>query len=123
MPFLAEVKRATYSRQRQASAGAAITLVCGCGEYVALFECATRISKVLGDRELEDLGDGLLEVIPRYRIPFAEMAAGLAKLTEQYSVALVDLICETEGPRFVLIWRIDCSKAVVVEAELTLDDI
>ena len=120
MPFLAEVKRATYSRQRQASAGAAITLVCGCGEYVALFECATRISKVLGDRELEDLGDGLLEVIPRYRIPFAEMSELLERLTQVYSVALVDM---AEDCRFVLIWRIDCRKAVVVEEELTLDDI
>jgi len=115
---LGDSKRGGYSRQRQASAGAAITLVCGCGEYVALFECATRISKVLGDRELEDLGDGLLEVIPRYRIPFEEMAAGLAKLTEQYSVALVDI---SEDSRFVLIWRIN--PAAKVPEELTSDDI
>ena len=117
---LGESKRGGYSRQRQVSAGAAITLVCGCGEYVALFECATRISKVLGDRELEDLGDGLCEVIPRYRIPFAEMSKLLERLTQVYSVALVDM---AEDCRFVLIWRIDCRKAVVVEAELTLDDI
>jgi len=115
MPSFEEVKRAGHGRQRQASGGAAVTLVCGCGEYVALFECATRISKALGSRALEDLGDGLLESIPRYRIPFEEMASALAKLTEEgFSVALVDQV--PEG--FVLIWRIN-----PVVKPLTLDDI
>lgn len=117
MPSFEELKRGGYSRQRQASAGAAITLLCGCGEYVALFECAKRISTVLGTRALEDMGDGLLESIPRLKIPFAETAGALGKLTVQYSVALVEV--SSEG--FVLIWRINpVSK---VKTELTLDDI
>jgi hypothetical protein len=122
MPSFEAVMRAGHGRQRQASGGAAITLLCGCGEYVALFECATRISKVLGDRELENLGDGLSESVPRYKIRFGEMSDALGKLTEAgLSVALVDQV--PEG--FVLIWRINpISKAPVEEEqELTLDDL
>jgi hypothetical protein len=93
-----------------------VTLLAGCGEYVALFECATRISKALGSHGLEDMGDGLLGTIPRYRIPFGEMAAALAKLTELYSVALVDV---DEESRFVLIVRLN----VKVPEELSVEDI
>jgi hypothetical protein len=120
MPSFEAVKRAGHGRQRQASGGAAITLLCGCGEYVALFECATRISKALGTRGLDDLGDGLCESIPQYKIRFEEMAEGLRKLTEAgFSVALVDQV--PEG--FVLIWRINPISKAPVEEELTLDDL
>lgn len=122
MPSLEEIKRSGYGRQRQASAGAAITLVCGCGEYVALFECAKRISTVLGTRSLEDLGDGLLESIPRYRIPFAEMAAAMGKLTGQFSVALV----ETTAEGFVLIARVNPPQQGdmgIPISEIALEDI
>jgi hypothetical protein len=119
---LEQLKRGGYSRHRQASAGAAITLVCGCGEYVALFECAKRISTVLGTRDLEDLGDGLMESIPRYRIRFEDIVTALRKLTTQYSVALVDMGADE---RFVLIWRLNSKAAepAAVERELTIDDI
>lgn len=123
MPSFEEIKRGGYSRHRQASAGAAITLVCGCGEYVALFECAKRISSILGDRELEDLGDSILDVIPRYRISFADMAAALPKITEKFSVALVDMTADEQGPRFVLICRINPAPVVEVEREITMDDL
>lgn len=126
MSTLEETKRQGYSRHRHASAGAAITLLCGCGEYVALFECAKRISTVLGTRELEDIGDGLMESIPRYRIRLEDMAGALAKLTEQYSVALVDMGSDSQ---FVLVWRINPQQqgasdaSGIEEPELTIDDI
>jgi len=122
MPSFEEVKRTGYSRHRQASAGAGVTLVCGCGEYTALFECATRISKALGARDMEDLGDGLMESIPRFHIRFCDMAAALAKMTEEVSVALVDM---EESGVFVLIWKIPKreSEPMAAENELELDDI
>lgn len=125
MPSFEEIKRAGYGRHRQASQGAAITLVCGVGEYTALFECAKRISTVLGTRDLDDLGDGLCESIPQYKIPFEAMPAAISRLTEKFTVALVDMA----GERFVLIHRIPCRNTlrreaeVKEEAELTIDDI
>lgn len=126
MSQLYNIKRAGYGRQRQASQGAGITLVCGVEEYLATFECAKRISSILGIRELQDLGDGIYDSIPLFKIPFTDMAESLAKVAASYSVALVDIVCEKETSRFVLIWKVDCAKreevAVIAEEKINLDD-
>lgn len=91
--------------QRTASLGASITLVSGCGDYSALFECASKCAEVLGDRSLEDLGDGILDIIPSYKIPTKDLHSALQKLTKRFSVALVEYV--GDGGFFVPIWRIN----------------
>lgn len=104
------LKRQGYRLQRTASLGAAITLVSRVGHYSALFECATRCAEILGDRALEDVGDGILEVIPQYRIPTEDLCTALEKLSKRYSVALLEYTFTRNGGQFVCLWRIDCAR-------------
>lgn len=107
MPTICDDKRATYGLHKRVSRGAGIILVNKVEEYVATFECAKRISAILGSKGLEDAGDGIFESIPVYKIPFADMADALDQLSKQVSVALVDLVCNgKEGSQFVLIHRV-----------------
>lgn len=101
-----DTKRASHQQQRAVSQGAGITLVVGAGVYSASFECAEHIARVLGSRELKDAGDGIFESIPVYKIPTEEMFSALQKLALKYSIALVELVCERNGSRFVLVWKI-----------------
>jgi hypothetical protein len=103
----AEKKRQGYNQQRAASMGAAVTLVSGAGEFRATFECATRCAEVLGNRDLKDLGDGILDVIPHYSIPTENLYSALGKLTSRFSVALVEYASTDNGGRFVCLWRIN----------------
>lgn len=105
MSLFSDTKKESYRAQRQTSQGAGITLVNGIGCYHATFECATRIAAILGNRGLSDAGDGLYESIPRYIIPLEELNEALLKLSQKYSVALIDLASDTPT-RFVLVWRI-----------------
>lgn len=105
-PFY-DTKRAGYRAQRSASQGASITLVSGCGEWKTSFDCATRAAAVLGNRELQDLGDGIFESIPVMGIPTELLCVSLQKLTARYSVALVDLVCTENNSSFVLLWKIE----------------
>lgn len=91
---------------KAASQGAGITLLCGCGEFTATFESATRCAEVLGNRELRDAGDGFIEIIPIYKIPLEEIHLALGKLSARFSVALIDLVCDKNTSRFVLVWKI-----------------
>lgn len=95
MSLFLESKRAMYRAQRVASHGASITLVASAGAYVAHFDCAQKVASVLGEREMVDLGDGVL----RYAIPMDEMNRALVKLSLRFSIALVDTIED----RFVLV--------------------
>lgn len=122
MPSLTELKRQGYRAQRAASHGANITLVAGCGSYRATFECATRIAEVLGDRNLEDVGDGILEVIPSYKIPTEELCETLTQLSRRFSVALVEYLCDRSGGRFVCLWRINKAVEQTPPASTNLDD-
>lgn len=117
---LTDVKRKGYCLQRSASLGAAVTLVSGCGEFTALFECATRCAEVLGDRGLKDLGDGLIEEIPRYRILTEDLHLALSKLSKRFSIALVEYVLQKDGGRFVPLWRINPTTGPAeIEATVT----
>jgi len=107
MPSLSDLKRQGYCQQRAASHGAAVTLLAGFGYYTALFECATRCGEVLGDRELIDLGDGILDIIPAYKIPLEDLFSALQKLSTRFSVALVEYTQTKSGGQFVCLWRIN----------------
>lgn len=100
-------KRPTYAQQRSASSGAAITLISYPGEYRAEFECATRCAEILGDRALTDLGDGILDNIPCFRIPTEDLFSALTKLSQRFSIALVEYTLTRNGGMFVCLWRIN----------------
>jgi hypothetical protein len=125
MALFKETKKETYAKQRLVSQGAGITLVSGCGEYTATFECATRIASVLGGRDLQELGDGVLERIPFYRIPIESFQTAAQKLSKRFSIALVDLSCASKTTQFILVWKIASSAIEPVtdkKAVLSLDD-
>jgi hypothetical protein len=105
MSLLYDAKQEGYLKTRRVSAGAGITLVCKTGEYVAQFQCAKRVAEVLGDRGLIEKGDGLFESIPAYAIPIEEMPSACEKLSQKFSIALVDITCEKES-RFALVYKI-----------------
>ncbi len=122
---LSDHKRKGYASQRSASNGAAITLVAGPGCYIATFECATRCAEVLGNRALQDMGDGLLDYLPTYRIPIEEMFIALGKLSKRFSIALIEYNLEKVGGRFVCLWKIPVEPTTPTTPQptsLNLDD-
>lgn len=114
------VKRDKWTASRRASQASSITLVYGCGVFCALFECASLIASVIGDRELQECGDGINEMIPYIEIPFDKLQSALTRLIEKYSVALIDIVCEASESRFCLLWKIEPSKP---GGMLTLEDV
>jgi hypothetical protein len=120
--MILEIKKASHRAHRNASQGAGITLVCGCGEYVATFDCATRCTEILGNRGLHELGDGLDEIIPCYKIPLSEIASALAKLSARYSVALIDVDCARHGTKFELVWKIPVAAPTAAKLTTPHDD-
>lgn len=111
MPSFSQIKRQGWQLQRNASQGAALTLKAGAGEYTATFECATKCANVLGDGNLFDIGDGILEVIPSYKIPSEDIYSALQKLSMRFSVALVEYAMTSKGGQYVCIWRINPTNA------------
>lgn len=124
MSIMFDTKRATHRAHRQASCGAAITLVAKPCEYLATFECATRCAEVLGAGGLTNVGDGIFESIPVYKIPLEDMQIACAKLSKQFSIALVDLVCHRDSTRFVPVWIIARTGPTPVTKQpvSTLDD-
>lgn len=104
MPSLTELKRVGYRQQRTASLGATVTLLSCAGRHTALFECATKVASVLCDRNLQDIGDGLLEYIPFYCIPNEQLNEALLKLSKSFSIALVEY---SASGQFVCLWKIN----------------
>lgn len=96
---------------RQASQGAGITLVSGCGEYQASFECASRIASILGTRRLQETADGIYESAPVYKIPVEEMFSVCGELSKKFSIALIDLVLDKNSTRFVLVWKINSKSS------------
>lgn len=99
MSLLTDEMRSAYRAQRGVSQGAGITLVSRSGGYTAMFECADRCTVILGMRN-RDNSTGTL------RIPTEDLHKSITKLAEQFSVALVDLVTDETGSRFVLVWKI-----------------
>ena len=107
-------KRLTYQAQRNASNGASITLVCASECYVASFECAERVYKVVPNLALFTH----LEVTT-VNIPIDKMQDALTKLSQVASVALVDHVRDKhKESRFHCVWKIPC---VGVEKPIALD--
>lgn len=120
---LQTLKRQSYNLQRKASQGATITLVNLVGEFRAEFECAKHCAQLLGDRDLIDLGDGILESIPCFRIATEDLFSMITKLSTRFSIALVEYTMTRNGGQFVCLWRIECSKVTTpTPASLNLDD-
>jgi len=112
MPSLiAEEMRRAYLAQRGVSQGAGITLVSGCGGWMAKLDCAKRVELVFGNRYMNTSPDW-----PVCYIPNDEMARALAKLTETFSVALVDTITDDQGTRFVLIYKLPAAVKPCADA-------
>lgn len=97
MSLLLQEMRRTYAAQRGVSQGASITLAAVSGGFQARFECATRASQVLGDRNMRD---AILH------IPLEDSYKSIMRLAETFSVALVDTVTDDSGTRFVLVWKI-----------------
>ncbi len=112
--LLLTTKQSDYSAQRGVSLGAGITLAFRIGHLTAMFNCANHVAEILGDRDLQDLGDGVFESIPIYDIPLADAHKALAKLSAKMSVALVDFECGEVG-RFVLVWKIPAHHEKVID--------
>jgi hypothetical protein len=93
--------RSAYRAQRGVSQGAGITLVSRSGGYSASFGCAEKCAHILGGRNLENRSG-----LPFFKIYTEELHASITKLSEQFSVALVDLVTDEKGSRFVLVWKI-----------------
>lgn len=93
--------RSAYRAQRGVSQDASITLVSRSGGFSASFGCADRCLELLPSNYF-----GILEDASVYEIPTEELHASITKLSEQYSVALVDLVTDEKGSRFVLVWKI-----------------
>lgn len=119
MSLLHNEMRSAYRAQRGVSQGAGITLVSRSGGFSAFFECATRCSQLLGNRQLENRGSDS-ESIPVFTIPTQDLHRAITKLSETISVALVDLATDETGSRFVLIWKIP-AKLPNAEGEITDD--
>ncbi len=106
-PFLTRVNRDRYDATRRASQGASVTFVYGCGVFVAMFDCAVKMASVIGNRELQDRGDGFIEFIPVIEVPFEKMQSVLLQLSKKFSIAIVDIICDAASTRFCLLWKVD----------------
>lgn len=106
---------AGYRAQRSVSKGASITLLASSGCYTAMFDCARKAAEVLGDRDMQELGDGIMESIPLLRIPLETAHDAILKLTAKFSVALVDVVCDDTSSRFVLVWKADQREAMPVK--------
>lgn len=102
MSLLTDEMRSAYRAQRGVSQGAGITLVSRSGGYSASFGCAEKCGNILGSRYL----DLVMMDVPVFRIPTEDLHKSITKLAEQFSVALVDLVTDETGSRFVLVWKI-----------------
>jgi len=93
-------KLSSYRAIRGASQGASVSLLHGCGEYVATFACAVSIASALGTQATDEAG------VPTYRVPLEDVATVCAKLAQRFSVALIEVVCDGTGSRFILLWKI-----------------
>lgn len=108
MSQFADIQYAKYEAIRRASQGAGITLFPVDGGVCALFDCAHKIAKVLGEQHLKDWGDGIYDSLPQYIIPIDESYTSCIKLAEHHSIAIVDVLPSDDKNRasWVLMWKI-----------------
>ena len=115
MPSLiAEEMRRAYLAQRGVSQGAGITLVSVSQGWMGRLDCAKRVEMIFGNRFMNTSPDW-----PACYIPNEDMSRALAKLAENFSIALVDTVTDDQGTRFVLIHKVPANA----NKEVTADEI
>lgn len=118
-----ELQQKKYRIIRSASHGADLSLVSSYDGYHAAYDCAEKLSKVLGPDGRKDFGG-----VPAYVVPLSEMPRSLEKLSEQYSIAILDNLPNDKNHlAWGLVWKIkrNVSGAVVKEkakVEYSLED-
>lgn len=121
MSLFAQTKKETFRASRVASQGTAITLVAGFEGWAALYDSASRVAEVLGEAGLQELGDGICEMIPFYFIPTESLYLTLQKLSTVYSVGLVEYKLSGDNGQFVLLWKVPALPKPKPE-EINLDE-
>ncbi len=118
MSLFHNAKKSSYQSIRAASQGASISLFPARGAYAAMFGCATACARILGDRNLTTE-----DKIPHYLFPKEDIYSALGRLSQHYSVALLDTACDEQGPRFVLLWKLPCTGTKAPEeASVNIND-
>lgn len=118
-----ELQQKKYRIIRGASHGADLSLVSSYDGYHAAYDCAEKLSKVLGDAGRKDFGG-----VPAYVVPLSEMPRACEKLSEQYSIAILDqLPNDKNNLAWGLVWKIRRNVSgtrmpVKVEKEMSLED-
>lgn len=120
-----ELQRRKHRIIRGASQGADISLASAYDGYHAAFECAVKVAEVLGPEGSRDYGSKA-EPLPAYVIPVAQMQKACEKLSQLYSVAILDSIASEKGDIvWGLVWKIrkaEGGKPAPVQKEISLDD-
>ena len=104
-PF-SDIQKKKYKIIRGASHGTDISLVSAYDGFHAGFECAEKVAKVLGPAGMRDWGTKS-EPLPSYVIPLEQMQKACEKLSQHYSIALLDQLPNEKGNiAWGLIWKI-----------------
>lgn len=118
-----ELQQKKYRIIRSASHGADVSLVSSYDGYHAAYGCAEKIAKVLGDAGMKEFGG-----VPAYVVPLSEMYKSCEKLSEHYSIAILDNLPNDKNLlAWGLVWKIrrNVSGAAVKEkakVEYSMED-
>ena len=117
----AEIQKKKHRIVRSSSHGADISLVAAYDGFHAGFECATKVAEVLGPAGLKEWSD-----VQSYVIPLADMPKACEKLSQKYSIALLDQLPNEKGNiAWGLIWKIrrgDGGPIASIEPSRLLED-
>jgi len=113
----AELQQKKYRSVRSASHGADLSLVSAYNGFHAAYGCAEKVAKVLGAAALEEFSG-----VPLYVIPLKEMPKACEKLSEVYSVALIDQSLSPKNDiSWGLVWKIGRKGGAVVKLDSVED--
>ncbi len=113
----ADLQQKKYRSIRSASHGADLSLVSSYNGFHAAYGCAEKVAKVLGAAGLKDFSG-----VPHYVIPLKEMPKACEKLSEVYSVALIDHSTNGKNENsWGLVWKIGRKGGSV--AKVTVDSV
>lgn len=106
MSQFSDIQRRKYTIIRGASQGADISLVTAYDGFHAGFECAARVAEVLGFSGLKNWGSES-DPVMQYTIPLTQMPKACEKLSQRFSIALLDQLPNEKGNiAWGLIWKI-----------------
>ncbi len=116
-----DLQQKKYRSIRSASHGADLSLVSSYNGFHAAYGCAEKVAKVLGAAGLKDFSG-----VPLYVIALKEMPKACEKLSEVYSVALIDQSSNDKNDiSWGLVWKIGRKSGgveVKVAKEFSLED-